>query len=230
MKNTTTRKCWQPCSLPHTPPHTCIDHCTLNSASLTNKSTAQRNHQAPQAGPTAETHLSKRPLLALLPDNYVGDALNSTLQEGSAQHGAQLVLRKKMFKRDHKSPSNAEHLTLAFGQVAGDFHAGVYPPLHADAARLAALQLVARHGAGLLGDAGGMAAALPSVLPAVVLASNTPDAWAAEVGACYATLVDLSAAECQLLLLAAVAKLPYGTIDNNRHVCVSRRERYERCR
>lgn len=165
-------------------------------------------------------HLSKRPLLVLFSDNYVGDALNSTLQEGPQRQGEgpRLVLRKKAFKRDHRAPANAEHLTLAYGQVVGDWQAGVYPPLHADAARLAALQLVARHGPGLLGDGAGLAVVLPAVLPASVMAASPPDSWVAAVGTQYATLADLSAAECQLLVLTAVAKLPYG--EQPADVCI----------
>lgn len=168
-----------------------------------------------QGGATSEVHLSKRPLLALFPDNYVGDALNSTLQGGVGNRGdgPRLVLRKKAFKRDHGAPINAEHLALAYGQVVGDMQAGVYVPLHVDAARLAALQLVARYGAGLLQDGRCIAEALPSVLPAAVLAANPSDSLAAVVGQQYASLADLSAAECQLLVLAAVAKVPFGTLE-----------------
>lgn len=118
----------------HTLTKTCHNHLFTYL-----RPTTHHTPHTTQEGLTIDVHLNKRPLLALLPDNYIGDAVNTTMhvasskQGGSQQGGGpagppltgsrqgpvmgKIVLRKKVFRKGDKAPSNAEHLALAYGQV-----------------------------------------------------------------------------------------------------------------
>jgi len=149
----------------------------------------------------------------LMDDNrYIADILCEAKSLRASKEGYQsrLLFKKRMFRETDEAITEPQFIALSYVQAQHDYLLGHYPVVRDDAAQMAALQMVAAHGAAFHDDDEAIMMCIEQYVTKQVLMTRPRGEWFADAGTRYRALADLTHEAAQLQFLRILRSLPYG--------------------
>eukprot|EP01025_Chloroclados_australasicus_P032418 TRINITY_DN32899_c0_g1_i1.p1 TRINITY_DN32899_c0_g1~~TRINITY_DN32899_c0_g1_i1.p1 ORF type:complete len:1110 (-),score=97.44 TRINITY_DN32899_c0_g1_i1:611-3745(-) len=145
---------------------------------------------------------------------YMSDVVYEirNIRTAKEQHESKLLFKKRMFRETDESITESTFVNLSYIQAQHDFLEGNYPVIREDAAQFCALQISAKHGAGLLSDrdSSKFLECMEQYIIKQLWITRTREEWKQDVLKRYKSLQQHSKEDSQIQFLRLLRGLPYG--------------------
>ena len=159
------------------------------------------------AGEEEERHV-------FLDDNrYIADIIaefRSSRVDKREPSQCKLLFKKRMFRETDEAISEPMFINLSYVQAQHDYLLGNYPVGREDACQLAALQVHADQGTGLVDNMQGLDEMLDRYFSRQTLMTRPREDWVNELNSRYKTLEHFTKDDARMQMLRILRALPYG--------------------